>query len=332
MAVIDRATDASSLIPEDYQRGIVQPITEKSAALSLIPTVPMSARQQRMSVLATFPIAAFVTGSNTDVGLKATTNMTWANVFMTAEPIAVIVPIAEDLVDDIGQPIWAQVKPRLVEAIAAVIDAAVYFGVGAPASWTSPSIVPGAVAAGNTVAAGTGVDIAADMNAAMGAVEADGFYPDGWYWDLRERVNLRGLRDANRQFLFNPSGPSNTGVASAGDRRMMEAGYQGPLYGLPSYTSALGLASFGPGVSGNTRYVTGDWDQSRIGMRKDIEFKMLDQAALFNPDGTLMFNLPQQDMVALRVVTRVGYVTPNPATRTNPNAGTRWPYAVVRIP
>lgn len=332
MAVIDRGADASSLIPEDYAKGIIQNAKQKSAALSLIPTKRMTRKQQRLSVLSAFPSVSFVTGANTDVGLKATTQMSWANSFMTAEPIAAIVPIAEDLLDDADTDIWGEVKPALEESIAATIDAAVFFGIGAPVSWTSPSIVTGAVNAGNTVNAGTGVDLAADLNSALGAVESDGFYPDGWFWDLRERANLRGLRDANRQFLFNPNGPSNTGVQSVGDRKMMEAGYQGEIYSLPSYTSALGLSSFAPGVSGNTRYVTGDWDQARIGIRSDMTWKILDQATLLNSDGSIMFNLPQQDMVALRVVMRLAYVTPNPITRTNSSAATRWPFSVVRVP
>lgn len=331
MPSIDRG-GASSLIPEDYQSGVIQATVQKSAALSLLHRVDMHARQTRMTVLASLPIAGFVTGPDTDVGLKSTSAQGWANVYLNAEPIAVIIAIPQDVLDDAGQAIWPEVKPRCVEAIAAVIDAAVFFGVGAPASWTGPSIVPGAVTAGNTVAAGSGVDIAADMNVAMGFVEADGFLPDGWYWDLRERQNLRGLRDANRQFLWNDAGPANTSVKNAADSAEFEIGYQGPLYGLPSYTSALGLSNFGPGVSGNVRYVTGDWDQGYIGMRKDIQFTMLDQAPLFNPDGTLMFNLAQQDMIALRVVTRIGYVTPNPITRLNQTSATRWPFACVRIP
>lgn len=331
MAVIDRGADASSLIPEDYAKGIIKAATEKSAVLQLCPVKRMTRKQQRLSVLSAFPVASFVTGANTDVGLKTTTQMSWANVFMTAEPVAAIVPIAEDLLEDADYDIWGEVKPALEEAIAAVIDAAVIFGAGAPASWTSPSIVSGAVAAGNTVNAGTGVDLAADINSALGAVESDGFYPDGFFWDLRERANLRGLRDANRQFLFNPAGPSNTGVQNVGDRRMMEVGYQGEIFHLPSYTSALGLSSLTPGVSGNTRYLTGDWDQARIGIRSDIRWKILDQATLLNPDGSVMFQLAQQDMVALRVVMRIAYVTPNPITRLNQTSSTRWPFAVVRV-
>jgi HK97 family phage major capsid protein len=258
--------------------------------------------------------------------------MAWINRTMTAEPIACIVPIAEDLLDDIDYDIWGEVKPALEESIAAVIDAAIFFGAGAPASWPV-SIVAHAVAAGNTVNAGTGVDLAADLNSAMGAVEADGYYPDGWFYSLGEAATLRGLRDANRQFLFSPKGPANTGLATADDgmaRKRARLGYQGDIWNRPAYTSALGLAGFTI-AAGNARYVTGDFNQAIIGVRSDLKYTILKEATLYNPDGvTPMFALAQQDMVALRVVMRIAYQITNPITRMNGTAGTRSPFAVVR--
>lgn len=332
----------SSLIREDYSREIIKNATQISAAMSLLDRRRMTRKTQRMSVLTSKPTASFVTGADTDVGLKAVTSASWADKFMTAEPVATIVPIAEDLLDDSDADIWGEVKPELEEAVAAAIDAAVFFGSGAPASWPT-AIVPHAVAAGNTVNAGTGVDLAADMNSAMGAVEADGFYPDGWFFNLAERATLRGLRDANRQFLFSPNGPSNTGLANAGDsgmvsdptepsstgRRRRDAGLQGQIYSLDAYTSAMGLAGFTV-ASGNARYLTGDFDQAILGVRQDITFKILTEATLFNADGSVLYALPQSDMVAMRCVIRVGYVMRNAPTRMNSVDATRSPFAVVR--
>lgn len=326
----------STLIPEDYARGILKNATQLSAAMSLLDKRRMSRKTQRMSILTAKPTAAFVSGADTDVGLKATTAMSWADKTMTAEPIAAIVPVAEDLIEDTDYDLWGEIRPELEEAVAAVIDAAVFFGSGAPATWPV-GIVPHAIAAGNTVNAGTGVDLAADLNSAMGAVEADGFYPNGWFMDLGERATLRGLRDANRQFLFSPRGPANTGLQNAGgdivgeSRRRRQAGLQGMIWDLDAYTSAMGLAGFTP-TSGNARYVTGDFDQAVLGIRADMRFKILSEATLYNSDGSVLYALAQQDMVALRVVMRVAYQIKNPPTRKNATDATRSPFAIVRVP
>lgn len=333
MAGIFRS-DGSSLIKEDYARGIIKDAIQESAALQLLDKRRMSQKTQRMSVVAAKPTAAFVTGSDTDVGLKATTNMSWADKTMTAEPIAAIVAIPEDLLEDADYDLWAEVKPELTEAVAFVIDSAVFFGSGAPTSWPT-AIVPHAIAAGNTVNAGTGVDLAADLNSAMGAVESDGFYPNGWFYDLRERATLRGQRDANRQLLFSPRGPANTGISNAGDgitgnRRRSSAG-AGMIWDLDAYTSAMGLAGFTP-TTGNIRYLTGDFNQAIIGIRSDMRMTVLSEATLYNPDGSVLYALPQQDMKALRIVMRIAYQIKNPPTRLNTNATTRSPFAVVRVP
>lgn len=320
MATIQR-TDAASTIPEDYAKGIIATATEKSAALSLMRHKTMTRKQQRMTVLSAFPIVGFVTGTDTDVGLKATTNMAWADKYLNAEPIAAIVPIAEDLLDDSEYDLWAEIKPALEESIAYTIDAAIFFGTSAPSTWPT-AIGPAAVAASNVVVAGTGVDIVADLNNAMGAVEADGFRPSGWWMRVQEEAALRGLRDANRQLLFSPDGPGNTGVASE------STAYMGRIWGKKAMSSTLNLAGFQTG-SGLYRYITGDFSQAVIGIRSDMKYKVLTEATLYNSDGSVMFALPQQDMVALRVVMRLAWQVPNPITRMNSNSATRYPFAAV---
>ena len=297
----------------------------------------MTRQTQRMSVLTAKPTAAFVTAGaapfdSTDVGLKSITRLTWADLTMTAEPIAAIVMVPEHYLEDQAYDLWSEIRPEVEEAIAAAIDSAVFFGTGAPTSWPA-SINAHATAANNTVTAGTGVDLAADLNNAMGAVEADGFYPNGWFYDLREKATLRGLRDQNRQFLYAMRGPANTGLQNAGDddeisARVRDVRQNGEIWNLPAYTSAMGIG-FGT-ATGNTRYITGDFDKAFLGMRTDIRVKMLDQATL--TDGSDTWALAQRDMVAARFVCRVAYVTSSPITRLQPTAASRSPFAVVKAP
>src|SRR5215831_6338761 len=339
MPPIDRtATSGGSLIPEDYARGIIKNVTQMSAAMQLLSRRRMSRKTQRMSVLTTKPTAAFVTPgtapfNSTDVGLKAVTALNWVDLNLVAEPVACIVMVPDHYREDQAYDLWAEIRPEVEEAIAAAIDSAVFFGTGAPASWPA-SINAHATAAGNTVTAGTGVDLAADLNSAMGAVEGDGFYPSGFFYDLREKATLRGLRDQNRQFLWAPRGPANTGLQNAGDndditQRRRDVTQQGEIWGLPAYTSAMGLTGFVP-ATGSTRYITGEFDQAYLGIRSDIRMDTSNEATI--TDGADTWPLFQRDTTAVRFVTRVAYVTANPSTRAQPTTANRSPFAVLKAP
>lgn len=77
-------------------------------------------------------------------GLKSTHQMEWTNVYIHAEPLAIILPIGEDVLEDSQYPIWDEIRPRIVEAFGIAIDNAVIWGQGRPTSWPS-GIVPTAI-------------------------------------------------------------------------------------------------------------------------------------------------------------------------------------------
>ena len=57
-------------------------------------------------------------------------------------------------------------------------------------------------------------------------------------------------------------------------------------------------------------------------------YKMLDQAVIQDPaTGEILYNLAQEDMVALRVVMRLGWEIPNPINALNPDEAVRFPFA-----
>ena len=122
--IIDR-TGAASLIPEENAREIIQGVVTQSAVLQRGRKLPnMSSKTYKMPVLDMLPIAYFVNG---DTGAKKTTKQAWDKKFITAEEIAVIVPIPEAVLDDSDYDIWGEVKPRVIEAFGKVIDGAVLF-------------------------------------------------------------------------------------------------------------------------------------------------------------------------------------------------------------
>jgi predicted phage gp36 major capsid-like protein len=324
-----------ALIPEDFAREIFKGIVNKSAAMQLIPHRQMSRLQQRMPVLSALPSAYWVAG---DTGLKQTTAVQWNNKWLMAEEIAVIVPIPEKLLDDTDYDLWDEIRPLLEEAIAIALDEAIFFGIGKPASWPT-AIVPAAIAAGNSVVRGTSsVDVADDLNNVMSTVEVDGYAPNGWWLRPQFKATLRGLRDANKDFLFLPEGPANIGVSennalTVSRGRTVNGGTRaGLIYGEPAYISYAGLTGFASATAGQTTQVeavTGDFTQAILGVRQDLNFKMLDQSVIQDNTGAIIYNLAQQDLVAMRVTARYAYQVPNPVNRMQPNVGNRWPFGVL---
>ena len=76
--------------------------------------------------------------------------------------------------------------------------------------------------------------------------------------------------------------------------------------------------------------VAGDFNQAVYQMRKDITYKVLTEAVIQDPStGEILYNLAQDDMVALRVTMRLGWEIPNPVNAENETA-TRFPFASLK--
>lgn len=301
--------DAAALIPEEVSREIVQGVAETSACLRLFRRLPnMSRKQQRIPVLSALPTAYFVNG---DTGLKQTTEQAWENKYLNAEEIACIVPIPEAVLDDADYDIWAEVRPRIVEAFGVVIDAAILFGTNAPASWPD-SILAGATSAGHVVALGTGADIYDDImgeNGVISLVEEDGYMVNGHIAAMTMKAKLRGLRDTSGQPIF---------VRSMQDRTRYE------LDGEPMEFPANGAFDVTQALM-----FSGDFRQAVYAIRQEITYKVLTEAVIQDNTGAIVYNLAQQDMVALRAVMRMAWQVPNPVTRLQPTAAQRYPFAVL---
>ena len=191
---IDR-TGADALIPVQESNEIIQGIVTQSAVLARGRRLQnMTARQYKVPVLDMLPIAYFVNG---DSGQKKTTKMEWGNKVITAEEIAVIVPIPEAVLDDSDYDIWGEVRPRLQEAFAKVIDAAILFGTNKPTSWRA-GVVATATAANNVVTLpASNPDLYQSIMGESGLiakVEEDGYFVNGHMADISMRAKLRSLR------------------------------------------------------------------------------------------------------------------------------------------
>lgn len=306
--LIDR-TGVASLVPIEYSMELMDMVSsEGSVVMRLARRLRNMARyQQKMPVLSAFPIAYFVNG---DTGLKQTTEVSWEDKNIYAEEIAAIVPIPESVLDDVDLDIWGEIKPLIIEALGLVIDNAVLYGTNKPSTWPT-AIVTDAVSKSNNVALGAGADIYEDILGEGGSIsklELDGFMATGHVAHLTMRSKLRGLRDADGGLIFTPSPQAANNYVLDG----MQIEF--PLNGTASSTYPL---------------ISGQWNQLVYAMRQDITWKILTEAVIQDGSGNIVYNLAQQDMIALRVVMRLGFQLPNPINRINETAATRFPFAVL---
>jgi hypothetical protein len=82
-------------------------------------------------------------------------------------------------------------------------------------------------------------------------------------------------------------------------------------------------------VPATARAIAGDFSLGIVGVRQDLTYKVLDQAVLSDDTGKVIYNLAQQDMVALRITGRLAYATAVPATRSGGGANA-YPFAVLQ--
>ncbi len=313
MALIDRS-GAEVLIPEERSKEIMQSVPEQSIAMRLMRRLPdMSSKTRSIPVLSSLPMAYFVDG---DTGMKQTTAMAWQNVRLYAEEIACIVPIPQNVLDDSDYDIWANVKPRLVEAIGAAFDKAVLLGTNKPSNFPA-GIIPAAIDKGNYIQHTQGGNLYTELmgeNGLLAKVEEDGFVPNAYVGAIKLRSMLRGTLDNNGLPIFGHAAYRD-GVQNKG------------VYELDGSEAIFPRSEVMD--SEQVLLVGGDWNQAVWAVRTDITTKLLTEAVIQDPsDNSIVYNLAQQDMVALRVVFRAGWALPNPVNRVNGTA-TRYPFAVL---
>lgn len=308
-SIIDRS-GAEALIPTQESNEIIQGAITQSAVLSRGRRLAnMTSRQYKMPVLDMLPIAYFVNG---DTGQKQTTKQQWDKKYITAEEIAVIVPIPEAVLDDSEYDIWAEVRPRITEAFGKVIDSAILFGVNKPTSWRN-DVVATATAAGAIVTLGSAdnlYDKIMSEDGVIAKVENCGYFVNGHMADISMRAKLRGLKNTNGDPLFKSDLQGSTQYALDGSPMVF------PNNGAFDKSKAL--------------MISGDFSQLVYSIRQDITFKLFTEGVVQNTDGSIAYNLMQNDMVALRAVMRLGWEIPNPINSVEKNKEKRCPFAVMK--
>ena len=298
MADITKA-EALALLAEQDIDEIINPKTSQSAALQSFHSVKMTAGTAKMPVLAALPTAGWVTDTGASTDTKPTSKMSWKDKNLVAEEIAVIVPIHENTLADSKFDIWGQVRPLVVAEFGRVLDLAIFQGVNKPASWTDAALIPGAIAAGNMLEATA--DVAEDFNDAFALVENDEFDVNAVYTGRFMRSQLRGLRDSQNRPVYLDA------LRSDGDTSS--------IYGQDLFYVTNRSWNRNQAIA-----LVGDRDAVTLGIREDVQVKLLDQATVGG------INLAERDMVAMRFKFRVAYAT---AYSTAGMAANAYPFSVI---
>ena len=295
MAIVNREA-AEALIQEQLADSIQQDMAEASVFMRLARRLPnMTGSQTRIPVVDMLPMAYWVNG---DAGFKQVSEQSWDNVVLTPAELAVIVPLSENVVSDAAFDIIGEIKPRVVEAIGKRVDEAVIFGVDRPADWSADIITRARQAGNNVSGASVSYDSLLGENGVIAKVEQGGYLVNGGVASVAMRARLRSIKDENGFPIF---------------KNDLQGATRYALDGSPLYFPLNG--SFDSSLA---QLVVGDWSQAVYSVRQDVTVKILDQGVIQDPvTKAIVYNLAQQDMIALRVVFRMGWALPNYATRMN---------------
>lgn len=270
-----------------------------SKALQLFKRLPnMSSKQTKLRILDSLPIAYFVDESENN-GRKNITKQAWDNKYITAAEIAVIVPIKENDLADSDVDLWAQIRPRISEAFARKIDSAMITGVGKPTDWRK-GLIPSIIEVGKEVDE-TG-ELYKDIDAVMAKVEESGY-------DVTGLVGGVGLKSKFRLMTDTTGQPLNTTEIGSLQRTFVNNGTWDKT---------------------KSTLIAGDFSQAVYSIRQDLTFKLLTEGIIQDPDsGDILYNLGQEDMVALRCVMRLGWEIPNPVNAED-ETESRFPFASLK--
>jgi Phage capsid family len=275
------ATDYTNTVPRAVAEQLLVAVEVESVALRLGQTIRMPEGLESIPVVSALPTAGWVNPRMT--GRKLATTIEWSAQQIVPEEVACALAIPSAYVDDAGFPVWDQVRPMLSTAIAKVVDQALLFGTGEPATFPPNGVSGGAVV--------TGTDAMEAIDNGMAAIEATGLIPNG----IASGTAIgSALRKEYRSLAMPPDVvPAMT------------------LYGLPVATTPIWPASATGAVAPGDA-VVGDWTKLIIGIRQDIRFDTSDTAILQDGTGAIIANAFQDDLVAIRCYMRLGAVVGSP--------------------
>lgn len=245
-------------------------------------------------------LASSVTVTWTGEGVaKTSTQPGFGLVTQTLKKLAAIVPLTEELIEDSAIPLTQLVAQLFAEATQKEEDAQFLAGTGSP--WTG-LLNNGSV---NMVTLGAGEgfsEFTADDLLDMIDATPAGALPRARFVLHRHALTVvRKLKDSiTGQYVWQRPADGQPGTIWDYPYTLAEAFPNKTLTGVHKPFIAFG--------DFQTAGIIGDKQQIRV--------KLLDQATITDTDGETTINLAEQDMIALRMEERVGYLLAVPSAVT----------------
>ena len=321
MAQQTQRSDAQALMPEEVFDEFAQTMTRESAVMQLGNRAPdMGRKETRVPVIKTLPISYFKNAgqSYSDTTRKETTNIEWEDKFLQAEDLVTILPVPDNVADDIDRNIWDTALPYIQQSMGRKFDRAVLTGDDAPGDWPDDLLSQAAAANASVSLEHNGTDIYDNILGEGGTyqlLEDRGYEPTGNIAAIKLRGKLRGLRDDNGNPIFNRAQPAGQDVQT-------RTGYE--IDGIDT------VFPRNDGVdSDQLLMVTGQWDQLIWALRRDVTVDVFRTGVIQDNDGNIAYNLLQDDMSAMRVVMRVAWQVPNPVNIQETDSDVRFPFSAL---
>jgi len=303
--VIGRS-DVAGIIPIETSTELLNGTAEESFLMRMGRRLRnMTVYEERLPVLSALATAYFPGG---DTGLVQTSEVNWTDVVIIAEDLAVVVPVSKNVLSDGSIPLWDEVKPEMITAAGAAIDAAQLYGTNKPGTWPA-AIITAALAAGHNVSLAGFPDLYGALLSDGGVfskIEEDGYGVNGVLSNLSMKSAIRGTRDADGHPIFttDPTGPG---------RYMLD--------GAPCWFPETGI------TNATQKMIAGAWKQLAYSVRADVAFEVFTEGVIQDAGGKIIYNLLQQRMAAIMLTMRLGFAVPNQINRVNTNSATRYPFA-----
>jgi HK97 family phage major capsid protein len=299
--------------------GIFSSASEQSVVLGLGRKLRnMTTNEMKLKVSTALPEVYFVGEKGksqtfpADASKKVTTSE-WQDVSIKAGELAAIIVIPNTVFQDANFDIIGEVRAQFPAAIAAKVDSAILYGSNAtdvPDDW-SDGIFTGSPV-GQIVDDGEGADLydaIFDASGLFAKVEQYGYDVNGIVADVSMKAQLRALRDVTSGMpLFLNS------MQQAGQFTLGGINVKFPLNGAFDKNQTLMIA--------------GDWSKLVYSIRQDVAIDVFTTGVIDDGKGSIVHNLLQEDLTALRCTFRMAWGLPLPAQRYTASAD-MYPFAFI---
>ena len=291
-------TSESGTSPDDAKAGLLIPDELQAEVLRIRETQYGLARRDMFylpfsgpgnsRVIPALGTSVSVSWTN-EGGKKKGTQPKFSVVTQTLKKLAATVPFTEEILEDSAVDLVALVGALFAEAVSKEEDLQFFAGTGSP--WT------GILNNGNvnsvTMLTGDAGDTLADELLRMQDATPSGAQNGAKYYLHRTWFNkIRKMKSTTGEYIV--QAPQN--------------GMPGTIWDKP-YELSDAFPSVAETSVNDPFILYANLKQAAVfGDKQQLRVKLLDQATITDTDNSTVINLAEQDMVALRVVERVGYV------------------------